>query len=149
MLSALPVVNLGNACCCLWVICGGVLGAYLDQQNDPRPITAGRGAFTGFLSGIIGSVVLPYGDIVGGAVSEDAIRVYFETEVDAGFAFVALTSEYGRRQLKARAFGSSVRSGTSLPAGRTRSGRATSSETSGSRQATSAPARTNGNSARA
>ena len=57
MLSALPVVNLGNACCCLWVICGGVLGAYLDQQNDPRPITVGRGAFTGFLSGIIGSLV--------------------------------------------------------------------------------------------
>ena len=57
MLSALPVVNLGNACCCLWVICGGVLGAYLDQQNDPRPMTVGRGAFTGFISGIIGSLV--------------------------------------------------------------------------------------------
>ena len=57
MLSALPVVNLGNACCCLWVICGGVLGAYLDQQNDPRPMTTGRGAFTGLLSGIIGSFV--------------------------------------------------------------------------------------------
>ena len=57
MLSALPVVNLGNACCCLWVICGGVLGAYLDQQNDSRPITVGRGAFTGFISGLIGSLV--------------------------------------------------------------------------------------------
>jgi ABC-type phosphate transport system permease subunit len=57
VLSALPVVNLGNACCCLWVICGGVLGAYLDQQNDPRPITVGRSALTGFLSGIIGSFV--------------------------------------------------------------------------------------------
>jgi hypothetical protein len=57
VLSALPLVSLGNACCCLWVICGGVLGAYLDQQNDPRPITVGRGAFTGFLSGIIGSLI--------------------------------------------------------------------------------------------
>lgn len=63
---------------------------------------------SGQLSGIIGSVVLPYGDIVGGAVSEDAIRVYFESEEDAGFGLVALTSEYGRRQLKARAFGSSI-----------------------------------------
>lgn len=63
---------------------------------------------SGQLSGIIGSVVLPYGDIVGGAVSEDAIRVYFESEQDAGFGLVALTSEYGRRQLKARAFGSSI-----------------------------------------
>ncbi len=63
---------------------------------------------SGQLSGIIGSIVLPYGDIVGGAVSEDAIRVYFESEEDAGFGLVALTSEYGRRQLKARAFGSSI-----------------------------------------
>jgi hypothetical protein len=34
-----------------------VLGAYLDQQNDPRPMTTGRGAFTGLLSGVIGSFV--------------------------------------------------------------------------------------------
>jgi type I restriction enzyme S subunit len=63
---------------------------------------------SGQLSGIIGSVVLPYGDIVGGAVSEDAIRVHFDSEEDAGFGLITLTSEYGRRQLKARAFGSSV-----------------------------------------
>jgi type I restriction enzyme, S subunit len=63
---------------------------------------------SGQLAGIIGSVILPHGDIVGGAVSEDAIRVYFDSEADAGFGLLALTSEYGRRQLKARAFGSSI-----------------------------------------
>jgi hypothetical protein len=41
----------------MWVISGGVLAAYLDQQRDPTPITPGRGAFTGFMSGIIGAVV--------------------------------------------------------------------------------------------
>lgn len=76
-----------------------------DYVVDERCVLIPR---SGQLSGVIGSAVLPYGDIVGGAVSEDAIRVYFETEVDAGFGFVALTSEYGRRQLKARAFGSSI-----------------------------------------
>ena len=54
VLSSLPVVN---CCCCLWIVCGGVLAAYLDQQNDPRPITAGRGAWNGFLAGMIGAVV--------------------------------------------------------------------------------------------
>ena len=63
---------------------------------------------SGQLSGIIGSIVLPYGDVVGAAVSEDAIRVHFGSEQDAGFGLVGLTSEYGRRQLKARAFGSSI-----------------------------------------
>jgi hypothetical protein len=41
----------------MWVISGGVLAAYLEQQRDPTPITPGRGAFTGLLSGIIGAVV--------------------------------------------------------------------------------------------
>jgi len=35
ILSALPVVSWGN-CCCLWIIGGGVLAAYLDQQRDER-----------------------------------------------------------------------------------------------------------------
>ena len=33
VLSALPIVNIGNACCCLWVIAGGVAAAYLLQNN--------------------------------------------------------------------------------------------------------------------
>jgi type I restriction enzyme, S subunit len=76
-----------------------------DYMVDKKCLLIPR---SGQLSGIIGSVVLPYGSIVGGAVSEDAIRVYFDSEEDAGFGLIALTSEYGRRQLKARAFGSSI-----------------------------------------
>lgn len=76
-----------------------------DYMVDEKCLLIPR---SGQLSGIIGSVVLPYGSIVGGAVSEDAIRVYFDSEEDAGFGLIALTSEYGRRQLKARAFGSSI-----------------------------------------
>jgi type I restriction enzyme S subunit len=63
---------------------------------------------SGQLQGVIGRPVLPYGDIIGGAVSEDAIRINCHTEIDAGFLFVFLSSEYGLRQLKARAFGSSI-----------------------------------------
>lgn len=63
---------------------------------------------SGQLSGVIGRVVLPYGDIVGGAVSEDAIRIHCQSETDAGFLFVFLSSEHGLRQLKARTFGSSI-----------------------------------------
>jgi type I restriction enzyme S subunit len=63
---------------------------------------------SGQLSGIIGTAVLPYGDILGGAVSEDAIRINCPDACTAGFLFVALTSQYGLRQLKARAYGSSI-----------------------------------------
>ena len=63
---------------------------------------------SGQISGVIGRPVLPYGEIIGGAVSEDAIRIHCNSEMDAGFLFVFLSSEYGIRQLKARAFGSSI-----------------------------------------
>jgi hypothetical protein len=56
VLSALPVVAVGN-CCCLWVLGGGVVAAYVLQQNQPAPITPGDGALVGLLAGIFGAFV--------------------------------------------------------------------------------------------
>lgn len=76
-----------------------------DLLVDQKTVLIPR---SGQISGIIGTAVLPYGALVGGAVSEDAIRINCDSEVNAGFIFIALRSEYGRRQLKARAYGSSI-----------------------------------------
>jgi hypothetical protein len=57
VLSALPIISAGNLCCCLWVIAGGVLAAYILQQNHPEPITLVDGAAAGFLAGIAGAFV--------------------------------------------------------------------------------------------
>ncbi len=57
VLSALPVVSMGNCLCCLWVVSGGVLAAYLLQQEQDWPIEAGDGAIVGLLAGIVGAVV--------------------------------------------------------------------------------------------
>jgi small basic protein len=57
VMSALPIVNMGNCCCCLWVLAGGVLAVYLRQQNSPVPITAAEGALMGLLAGVIGGVI--------------------------------------------------------------------------------------------
>ena len=56
-LSGLPFIQAGNICCCLWVILGGAVGAYLLQQKRETPITAGDGAVVGLLAGLIGSAV--------------------------------------------------------------------------------------------
>jgi hypothetical protein len=56
VLSGLPFVNVAN-CCCLWVIGGGLLAAYIMQQNHPEPVTVGDGAAVGLLAGVIGAVV--------------------------------------------------------------------------------------------
>jgi hypothetical protein len=57
VLSALPLISAGNVCCCLWVITGGVVAAYVFQQNHPAPITPGDGALVGLLAGLVGALI--------------------------------------------------------------------------------------------
>jgi len=57
VLSGLPLISLGNACCCLWVIAGGVVAAYLLQDQQAEPITAGDGAMVGLFAGLFGACV--------------------------------------------------------------------------------------------
>src|SRR4051812_47311920 len=57
VLSALPIVAAGNLCCCLWVVGGGLVAAYLLQHNQAAPITPGQGAAVGLIAGIIGAIV--------------------------------------------------------------------------------------------
>ena len=69
VLSALPLISVGNACCCLWVIGGGMVAAYLLQQNQATSITPGDGALVGLLAGLIGAfvqfaVAIPIGILV-------------------------------------------------------------------------------------
>jgi hypothetical protein len=57
VLSALPIVNFANCCCCLWVVAGGALASFLDIQQKNRTLTAGEGAAVGALAGVIGAFV--------------------------------------------------------------------------------------------
>jgi hypothetical protein len=57
VLSALPIISAGNICCCLWVVSGGIVAAYVLQQNQPTAITTGDGALVGLLAGVIGAGV--------------------------------------------------------------------------------------------
>lgn len=57
VMSALPIINAGNCCCCLWVLAGGALAVYLRQQNSPVPIEASEGALMGLLAGLLGGVL--------------------------------------------------------------------------------------------
>jgi hypothetical protein len=57
LLSALPIISGGNLCCCMWLITGGVVAAYVLQQHQATPITAGDGALAGLLAGLAGAFV--------------------------------------------------------------------------------------------
>jgi len=56
VLSALPIVNVAN-CCCLWILLGGAIAAFLSRQEGPGPIDLLTGARVGFRAGIVGAVV--------------------------------------------------------------------------------------------
>jgi hypothetical protein len=56
VLSALPLISVAN-CCCLWILCGGLLTVRLAQHDAAPPITPGRGAFMGLMAGVVGAFV--------------------------------------------------------------------------------------------
>ena len=69
VLSTLPVVNIGNVCCCMWVISGGALAAWLLQQHQTEPITGADGALIGLMAGIVGAFV--------GAALQIPVEIWF------------------------------------------------------------------------
>lgn len=69
ILSTLPIINIGNMCCCLWVVSGGALSVWLLQQDSPEPLTAADGALMGLLAGIVGAFV--------GAALQIPIEIWF------------------------------------------------------------------------
>src|ERR1051325_2767957 len=57
LLSGLPLIAAGNCLCCMWVLGGGALSAYMLLQQRPGGITYGDAAFGGMLSGFFGAIV--------------------------------------------------------------------------------------------
>ena len=83
VLSALPFISAGNCCCCLWVICGGVLASYLRQQNSPYQITAAEGALVGLMAGLIGGVIGAVLSIPMNMMTEPMVRNFMDRVLSA------------------------------------------------------------------
>jgi hypothetical protein len=57
VLSAIPLLNYVNACCCLWAQGGGALATWLLNKQRPGGLKYSDGALGGVLSGLIGAFV--------------------------------------------------------------------------------------------
>src|SRR3954468_19331475 len=84
VLSALPIVSAGNLCCCLWIVSGGVIAAYLLQHNQSTAITPADGALVGLLAGVIGAVVLVVVSIPVGILVAQLERAMLERVMEMG-----------------------------------------------------------------
>jgi hypothetical protein len=66
VLSTLPYISRLNACCCLWVIAGGVLTTWLLREQSPKPLIATDAALAGLLAGLFAAIV---GAVLGQAIA--------------------------------------------------------------------------------
>ena len=84
VLSALPIVSAGNVCCCLWVVCGGAVAAYVLQQNQSAPVTPGDGALAGALAGLAGAFIFLVLSIPIALVMAPMQRLMIERVIESG-----------------------------------------------------------------
>ncbi|MDQ1728221.1 MAG: hypothetical protein QOD33_346 [Pyrinomonadaceae bacterium] len=80
LLSIIPVIGLGNVCCCLWAILGGLLATYLYVKNSAVPATTGDGAIVGAIAGAIGGAIvivlgIPISIVAGGVTRALLLRI--------------------------------------------------------------------------
>ena len=58
LLWSVPFLNLINLCCCLGVMAGGALAAFMLIKRSPvLPVSSGDGAVVGLLAGLVGAGV--------------------------------------------------------------------------------------------
>jgi hypothetical protein len=87
LLTAIPGINFVNACCCLWIVLGGMIAARMLIKRSPvLPITSGEGATVGALAGLVGAMIymvigVPLGLLVQ-PIMFDFIRQFGESSGD-------------------------------------------------------------------
>jgi hypothetical protein len=81
ILSGIPFIN---CLCCLWIIGGGILGAYLCGRNTPAVLTSGDGAIVGAFAGVIAAVVDALISIPFQAVNAGFMKRIFERLAEYG-----------------------------------------------------------------
>lgn len=84
VLSALPIISVGNFCCCLWVVCGGAVAAYVLQQNEQRSMTPGDAALAGLLAGVTGAFIYLVLSIPITLLMAPMERIMMERIIDSG-----------------------------------------------------------------
>jgi hypothetical protein len=97
LLSSLPLLNMGNCCCCMWVLAGGVLAAYLYERKLPPEMefSGGDGAIVGLIAGVFGALfgsLLNY--IMIGVLDMNPARDFLEMLTEAGDNVPEEVSDY-------------------------------------------------------
>lgn len=75
VLTAVPFVS---CFCCLWIIGGGMLAAYLLAKNSTSSLTSGDGAIVGIFSGIVAAVAEAFISLPFQSFNEEFARKFMD-----------------------------------------------------------------------
>jgi len=75
VLTAVPLLG---CLCCLWVVGGAMLAAYLLARNSPTSLSAGDGAIVGIFTGIIAACVDAIVSLPFQSMNEEVMRRFME-----------------------------------------------------------------------
>ncbi|MFQ6082307.1 MAG: hypothetical protein ACE5WD_02975 [Candidatus Aminicenantia bacterium] len=87
ILAGLPIIQMGNCLCCLWVVIGGILASYFLSKDAQITLRAGDGAIVGILSGIIGAIISSIINIPFQAINQQFVRRVLERLPEYGAEF--------------------------------------------------------------
>jgi len=88
VLSSFPIISIGNCFCCLWILLGGGLAAYLYSREFPEGemLTSGDGALIGLVAGLFGalftSLLSSLFILIGFRFSPEIFREFIENSQD-------------------------------------------------------------------
>jgi Na+/H+-dicarboxylate symporter len=92
VLSAMPVLSLGNCLLCLWVWVGGALAVFLYARMEQKPLSTGDGAIIGAAAGLVGAIIFSALWLVLGAAALGVLSALGETSGDETLALLAMGS---------------------------------------------------------
>jgi hypothetical protein len=98
VLTAIPLIG---CLCCIWMIGGGMLAAYLLNKDSPAALSTGDGAIVGIFSGIIAAVVDFFVSIPFDAMANDIARGFldklaeYSEDMPAGFESLMDSGSFG------------------------------------------------------
>jgi hypothetical protein len=104
VLSSVPGVNWLN-CCCLWVLAGGALVVYLQQQRTLEPVETADAVIGGLIAGVVGGLITTLATALlfsaGGMMMHEQIREALESnpELPAETRDMILNFFQGRNML--------------------------------------------------
>jgi hypothetical protein len=75
VLSSVPPLN---CACCIWMLGGGFLAAYLYVKESSVVVTLGQGVLLGFIAGVIGTIIGELIQIILFPLSAEQIRQIME-----------------------------------------------------------------------